>query len=416
MGRACNGSAGNNGLGRTPFRSACRPRVVSAARVCAAALSAVMLCAITLLAQAPASGSVRPAAPARAGTPAANLAAFSAVSCPRATFCIAVGARHLPHGLGTLAEQWNGHSWHVQSMPAVAAPEAQLSAVSCAATSNCTAVGFASLSPSNMKPLAEHWNGHSWRITQLANLPGTMEGYLAGVSCPRANDCVAVGWQQTSLLLTLAEHWNGHSWRLQHGAKLTRSALFAGVHCTGSFCMAVGQVENAAKTLVTMAERWNGHGWKLTSAVSPPGVNFSELLTVWCQSASDCLADGQYQGAKDSAIAEIWNGSRWKLQSLSAINDILYGIACSSLVRCMAVGAGLTRPVSQQWNGSSWHAVPTAHLPGALFADLAQVACPTATRCIAVGRESNGSPVDLGVTLAEEWNGSSWKVLHTVNP
>jgi hypothetical protein len=35
---------------------------------------------------------------------------------------------------------------------------------------------------------------------------------------------------------------------------------------------------------------------------------------------------------------------------------------------------------------------------------------------VAVGARSNGALGAIGNPLAEEWNGSSWRVLRTVNP
>jgi hypothetical protein len=42
---------------------------------------------------------------------------------------------------------------------------------------------------------------------------------------------------------------------------------------------------------------------------------------------------------------------------------------------------------------------------GATAASLAGVACPSATRCIAVGQSQNGAST---MTLAETWNGTTW--------
>jgi len=82
----------------------------------------------------------------------------------------------------------------------------------------------------------------------------------------------------------------------------------------------------------------------------------------------------------------------------------------------MAVGSGVTRPVSQQWTGTGWTSQATAHISGTAFASLHQVSCPTATRCIAVGARTNGGLGAIGKPLAEEWNGVSWRVLRTPSP
>jgi hypothetical protein len=76
--------------------------------------------------------------------PAAGTAfSLTAVSCPSTTDCTAVGqyinsADFAP----VLAEQWNGSSWTMQSIPSPSAgQQLDVSGLSCAATDVCTMVG-----------------------------------------------------------------------------------------------------------------------------------------------------------------------------------------------------------------------------------------------------------------------------------
>ena len=78
---------------------------------------------------------------------------LSGVSCPSATFCIAVGA-----GVGALIERWNGHTWSVAASQI--APGDSLSAVSCTAPTDCMAVG----SNRTVGTLVERWNGTRWSV------------------------------------------------------------------------------------------------------------------------------------------------------------------------------------------------------------------------------------------------------------
>jgi hypothetical protein len=359
--------------------------------------------------------------PAEAAAGAAD--GLSGVSCPSVRLCIAVGARFELGGQNLpLAERWNGRDWRVQSLPTVPGTNAELSAVSCPTATVCTAVGNLQTATTEV-PLVEQWNGHAWHMTQSAEPQGATQVELYDVSCASANVCEAVGlWGTgTGLFHTLAERWNGHSWHLQNGAKIARSAVFAGVHCEGRSCMAVGYRENATNTELPMAQQWNGHRWSLVSAASPPraDLRFSILRGVWCISARSCFAVGEYLGATDSALAETWNGSRWRQQSLTAKDDDLSGISCTSAANCMAVGSGPTGSaptgaVSQRWTGR-WHAVSTPGISG-MSSGLVSVSCPAPKLCVAVGGGSNGSNVAGGVTLAEAWNGRRWRVLRTVNP
>jgi hypothetical protein len=363
---------------------------------------------------APAGASVRPVVPA-AGV---HEAALAAVSCPRAKLCIAVGRRARPHGQAPFAERWRGGSWTDQAIPAPKAIDAFLVAISCASSTDCTAVGGEASSRTRSGPLAEQWNGHRWRVTQASDPAGVTAGNLYGVSCASATNCVAVGTAQgRNRDVTLSERWNGRSWKLLPQLKVRRPAGFTGVNCTARFCMAVGEIEIPAQTgEVAMAAKLTRNTWQLVSTPGLAGSNLAVFYADWCSSRVFCLAVGQYQGATDTAIAEQWTGATWVPQSISAANQILFGISCASSVRCMAVGSGTARPVSQQWTGVSWTSVPTAHIAGGSFASLYQVSCPTATRCLAVGARSNGGLGVVGSPLAEEWNGSSWRVVATASP
>jgi len=385
----------------------------------AAALTALtMLSALaagTLGGQAPAGASVRSPAVA-ASTHEADL---QAVSCPGPKLCIAVGRRALPHGQAPFSQRWNGSSWAVQEMPAPNAMDGYLVSVSCPARNDCTAVGGEARSVRQSGPLAEQWNGRRWRITQDGDPAGAKAGELTGVSCASASNCVAVGQSQgRNRDLTLSERWNGRSWTVLAGARLRRPAGFVGVNCTSRTCMAVGWIADPAQPgEVAMAEQLTKGVWRLVPTPVLTGSDLTLFYDTWCANARRCLAVGQSEeGGTTTALAEQWSGSRWTPQSLSTANQVLSGISCSSAAHCMAVGSGPTRPVSELWTGAGWTSVPTAHIPGGSADTLYQVSCPTATRCIAVGARTNGGLGAVGTSLAEEWNGSSWRVLHTATP
>jgi hypothetical protein len=75
------------------------------------------------------------------------------------------------------------------------------------------------------------------------------------------------------------------------------------------------------------------------------------------------------------------------------------------------VGAQLT--LAEQWNGSTWRTRRTPS-PGDEQDGLSGVSCRSAGNCMAVGAFINGS--DSQATLAEQWNGRAWQVLDTPNP
>ena len=114
------------------------------------------------------------------------------MSCNSPTNCTAVGYNYTNNNTNTtvtLAESWNGSSWTVQPTPT---PEgslyANLDAVSCASSTDCTAVGY----NSGSSAIAEGWNGTTWSL-ELTPYPDGPPNDLAGVSCGSPNSCTAVG-------------------------------------------------------------------------------------------------------------------------------------------------------------------------------------------------------------------------------
>ncbi len=92
--------------------------------------------------------------------------------------------------------------------------------------------------------------------------------------------------------------------------------------------------------------------------------------------------------------------------------DGLDGIACPAASDCVAVGAGgsLTPPgntdgartLVERWNGSGWAIVPSPS-PSA-NSGLSQVACASASDCVAVGGFGNLNNLASPHTLIEHWN------------
>ena len=88
----------------------------------------------------------------------------------------------------------------------------------------------------------------------------------------------------------------------------------------------------------------------------------------------------------------------WSSQT-SGVTNLLYGVGCeNSGQNCMAVGLGIILKTSN--GGSSWSPVT----PSIAGLDLKDVSCPTATRCVAVGKSSSNTGLILVTTNA----GSSW--------
>jgi hypothetical protein len=124
-----------------------------------------------------------------------------------------------------------------------------------------------------------------------------------------AKTCIAAGdYFNGKKVVPLAEMWNGKSWKVQAPA-VPRGSIseLGGVSCPItkplSGCVATGFVTKASGTL-PLAERWDGKSWKIETT-QPPPVSGSQttLSSVSCFSVSvSCMAVGFYNG--DTALAE----------------------------------------------------------------------------------------------------------------
>jgi len=343
---------------------------------------------------------------------------IESVSCVTATACTAVGSYSTTSGTTvTLAEAWNGTSWTKQRTPnPVGGNSPTLLGVSCTAANFCEAVGgYSTGSPSTGVMLAEVWHGRSWQLQPVPSPAGATSAGLRSVSCVSATFCEAVGFNSTSSAarVPLAEVWNGASWRPQPtpGPAGSTLAELSGVSCVSAhFCEAVVNSPDSAPA----AEQWNGRSWQLQAL--PPSVGVG---TVSCVSASFCEAVGS------SAGAAIWNGTSWSAQPFpnptGGFINSFGSVSCASATFCEWVssssnGTGTVVTLAEVWNGTSWSVQSTPGPPGAAFAGLNGVSCTAANACEAGGDfEPTLQGGDLQA-LAAAWNGSSWTAQRPVRP
>jgi hypothetical protein len=337
---------------------------------------------------------------------------LAGVSCPTATACTAAGYATSAGGMQvTLAEAWDGQGWSVQGTPSPATSNSSLNAVSCLPGAACAAVGSAvgtgSLS------LAETWNGSRWAAQTTPDPGGARPSTLAGVACPSAGTCTAVGWVSdvSDNLAPLAEARTGARWSIRPVPEPagTVSAPLLAISCSAAdACTAVGFDETSSAD-VPLAERWNGSGWSV-QAVPRPGP-YSQFASVSCPSARACVAVGSYNadGSPPVPFAETWDGTRWTAQAVPdpAGSGELLGVSCASADACTAVGDGDT----DIWNGTSWRYVPAAVPAGSSGTTLSAVSCTAPDACTATGTYTAATTL----TLAERWNGATWTVQPTPN-
>lgn len=243
---------------------------------------------------------------------------LGSVSCSSVTSCTAVGdfssgtGPHFP-----LAERWNGKEWRLETpaLPAGSTTSGFIG-VSCPGEDACTAVGFYRNGVDVEESLAEEWNGATWEVDTTPAPAGAEGSQLSAVSCARATSCVAVGHYEDASGVdeSLVEVGNGSLWKLQASANpsgATGTDLF-GVACPRrTLCTAVGSEETARHDIDIVAERWNGSRWALQKTPMPRGASQSFLIGVKCPSAEVCTAVGSSRkGSATLPLAERYEATR----------------------------------------------------------------------------------------------------------
>jgi len=372
---------------------------------------------------------------AAATPPGAVFANLFGVSCTATDACTAVGyytdrARHIH----PLAESWTGTSWQIQPVPSPAGhPLSGFFAVSCASARACTAVGVQTDAHGNSTSLAERWNGAAWSIQATASPAGSMGSQFLAVSCASATACTAGGanLDGSGTSEPLAERWNGATWRIQvtHAPAGSIGAGFAGMSCSSAtVCTAAGSYGSQSGSAVMLAERWNGASWRIQATPSPAGATGSEFLAVSCTAPGACTAVGSVTigpaASRNSGssmtvgLAERWNGRTWRAQAIPgpdrSTGTGFAAVSCSAATACTAAGSydtasNLGRPVAAAWRGKSWRRQAVPARAGASAANgLVGVSCPSARACIAVGFST--AATGNSTTLAERWDGGHWRI------
>ncbi len=361
--------------------------------------------------------------------------------------CGVLGAAALAGG--TVASSASAATWSLQTTPKVEGVGwSYLANLSCTSLLACTAVGSDGWP---RVPLVERWNGAEWALETPASTTDAWSE-LDSVSCVSATACMAVGGggseeapappgPPASHDVPLAEQWNGTAWTTTAVPSPTDGGLNS-VSCTSATaCIAIGGGGSTIESGPAMvAEHWNGTAWTMETIPSPPG-EASALYSISCTAATACTAVGL---EASEGLVERWNGIAWSRQALPALKEgeerRLESVSCVSATSCMAVGVkvethkpGETFPpppnsaVAESWNGTTWTQEEPA-IPVAVPSEIGHesyfygVSCTSATACTATGRfvrqleESPPAKRAEDVSLAEEWNGTTWTAAETPNP
>jgi opacity protein-like surface antigen len=326
------------------------------------------------------------------------------VSCV-STECEAVGSYfNSSNEEVPLAEKWNG-KWELQTIKAPASSvDASLSGISCTSISFCEAVGSYENKSGEAFTLAYEWNGSSWELQTTANQSAHLN-VLFSVSCITSSDCEAVGSYGKAKEFTLAEKWNGKKWELQSSPNAAggEADALTSVSCVEG-CEAVGSYQLAGERL-SLAEGWNGSTWEVQSTPTPSSATYTASVAVSCV-GTICESVGNYETkTSESTFGMAWNGSKWSLQTAPnpSVKGVFEGVSCVSSKFCEGVGYVIpVDPLGAEWDGTSWEPAQTIPSPsGGTEVIFNADSCTSSSFCMAVGSYEN-SASDI-LTLAEKF-------------
>jgi hypothetical protein len=379
-------------------------RVVAAGAVASAGLAGTLATG-TAASASPATGTA-PAWRTQAVRAPAGMIGYSldGVSCSSSSACLAIGTSGFKHNdnLGEFAETWNGSRWTPRTVPN-GTGAAFLEAVQCRSARWCVAVGGVENNPvtATDAPVADLWNGKTFRQVRLPLPAGTNNGVLASVACSGPAACTAVGQvaENGGTARLVAERWNGSSWKVQLLPEPSGGTLL-GVACPAVHaCRAVGY-----DVAGPLTEFWNGSSWRVQAASRPADAADESLIALSCRAAGSCQAVGTYESTSNLdwySLAEAWNGTRWRVQATPAVSGatsaMLSGVSCLSAADCEAGGQVMTKGdsvsfgVVEKWNGAQWSLQEQLPAQGNTKpSNVEGVSCTAGPVCEAVGFHGSG--------------------------
>ncbi len=295
---------------------------------------------------------------------AGNFFSWSAVACPSATTCLAVGADNTAGVVTTATLAGSTWTWTPAiEVPSDASGSGSLTGVACPSATTCLAVGGDGNSLGIVDQASLTSAGWTWSPATSLLPPSSGAGTLSAIACPSATTCVAVGTDGSEgVAATATSGAAGWTWSPEVRVDLGQASPGLGglnaIACpSATTCVAVGSDNSDAVTTKGTADA-TGWTWTPEVIVTPDASGGGELTGVACPSAMICVAVGSTIANGDVASqqtggvysAEIATGSvtgttvTWSPVSDVAPDptgsDALAAVTCVSASSCVAVGAG----------------------------------------------------------------------------
>jgi hypothetical protein len=296
-------------------------------------------------------------------------------------------------------------TWNLVSSPNIGGLSVLEAVV--AGTNNVWAVGYSSDSSfKNTYTLTEHWNGKSWSIISSPNTRSGINLLIGVARVPNATQVWAVGYSEDVFGndYALIEYWNGKSWSIIPGPKVKGSSVLSSVTATSaSNVWAAGYSTQSNGSELTLVEQWNGTSWKIISSPNVKTGSSSLSGVEGVPGTSQMWAVGGSSSISHRKLAEQWNG----MPNYSYPPGV-GGVPGASQMWAVGSSSGSNQTLAEQWNGTSWKIVSSPHTGSG--ASLYGIGVASSHNIWSVGDYYNGS---IYQPLVELWNGTSWRVDHT---
>jgi hypothetical protein len=378
--------------------------------------------------------------------PAGQRTNLADVSCWDAGSCVAVGDYSDPSNPQALVVPISGGAPGAGtgiSLPADAnaAPNSDLTAVSCSGTGSCIAVGDYSDTGGNdqalIEPVTGGTAGTGIRVTAPAGSTAVSNvvASLNDISCWAAGDCVAVGSYNDAhhdpqpLVVPITDGVPGTAIAVSppqdaavSGSSTVPRAELAKVSCWGAgSCVAVGSYATAGNNLEGLVVPITGGVPGTAGAVPLPNnaltadsTQAASLNDVSCATGGQCFAVGDYVDSispfdQQAFVDPITDGAAGQGEAVSLPSDAVDGtqqatlqtVRCPAADSCLAAGSynnqqqELLVPISRGVPGDVIE--PPAFANASFFTPsaLSALSCTDSGSCLAFGTYANTSEVQM---------------------
>ncbi len=338
------------------------------------------------------------------------------VSCPGAgqITCISSGE----NASGTAVVNWaNGGTWSSATLPASVT---RVESLACAGTTACIGVGFG---PSGAVILSSPTGAsHAISADSGAAIPAGSGAALNQVVCPTSSQCVAIGTSASGagVVLSGTISGGGDTWTQDTLTNATTSLTSLVCPATATGCAAIGTTASGGAPIIVTGPSGTGT-WAAGTAT---GFTLTTLTQVLCPTATSCMAIGTGKVGSATTASPIvlsgvagggglagsvaWTADTEPGTTLTSLTQII----CPLTTKCLVIGNGTS---SAKTGALVLYGTPAGPLAaefpldsGATVPSLTQIACPSATACIAIGTSGTTPEIFTGTVNATATSADTW--------